>query len=105
MAEIIAGDCITNISRRCSDETSLRVDLPLGDLTGGKRIIDGTLIDVPSQSVVADYSVGKESTEISADERRSGHSSSEVGGSRLAEPLVNAEDEGFFLLLINAWYV
>src|ERR1700743_443984 len=46
ISKLIAGNRIPDVSRRRSNRASLRVDLALGDLPRGERIIDCTLIDV-----------------------------------------------------------
>src|SRR5260370_40929438 len=66
MIQSIAGDSITDISRRCGDEAGLRVNLPLGDRARGERIADCTLVDIPAQSILAENLASEDGAEISA---------------------------------------
>ncbi len=105
MIQSIAGDSITDISRRCGDEAGLRVNLPLGDRARGERIVDCTLVDIPAQSILAYHLASEKRAEISADKCLCGYGGGKGGRSRLAESLVDTKDKGLAGLLINARYV
>src|SRR5438445_1005951 len=105
MIQSIAGDSITDISRRCGDEAGLRVNLPLGYRARGVRIVDCTLVNVPAQSILANHRVREERAEISTNKCLRGYGGGEGGGGRLAESLVDTEDKCLVGLLINARYV
>src|ERR1700722_18904809 len=46
--------------------------------------------------------VGEQTAEVSTDEGRRGNGAAQRGGCRLTKALIDAEDEGFFSLLIDA---